>query len=638
MDACKQKTPFPGGEASGNGVKRTELNTTTSSQKSKVNLDVDNIVNTIKCALTVTTEDPGAPYEPGVIEALKSLYESRPADYIRYRAEFKAVNRTVSVTRLDELVKGVGKSENESKADELVLFLKKQAEFFCNAAQECFATFEQDGHRETWPILSKGFENWAGFVYYKSQGRTAGDAATKTAIGALSGVAKYEGVEREVFLRTAPYEDGYMIDLCNGNWSALHVTSKGWAVLKNPPVYFWRTNTMQSLPEPSENGNLDLLWNHLNIRKEDRPFILAWILEAFRPETPFVIAEFAGGQGTGKSSTQNNIRDLVDPNSVNLRAAPKNCEDVFVGAGSNWAVSYNNLSHLSAQMQDALCTLSTGGGFASRTLYTNFDESVIEVKRPVLFNGISTLATAQDLIDRVVHFGLDEITVYRTESELREEFNEQKSIIFAGILDLFVQVLKKLPKVEIERPPRMADFARLGEAMLQAMGEKPGVFVSAYEKKRKQAAVNALDSSPVALAVQKYVKCHPEGFVETLMKDAFDQLSVYRPDGEAWPKSPRGLGDALRRNAPGLKAVGIKIVFHPRDSQGLKISARCILLPEKKSFADRYTQRTQHTQKPADNVLHVCNVRQNEKQNFAGEKSIDDWERTPDAGRERGSI
>ena len=79
---------------------------------------------------------------------------------------------------------------------------------------------------------------------------------------------------------------------------------------------------MRSLPEPKETGDLDLLWNYINIPKEDRFLLLAWILECFRRNTPDPILELTGEQGSGKSLTHNNIRDLIDPNKVNLRSFP----------------------------------------------------------------------------------------------------------------------------------------------------------------------------------------------------------------------------------------------------------------------------------------------------------------------------
>ena len=100
---------------------------------------------------------------------------------------------------------------------------------------------------------------------------------------------------------------------------------------------------------------------------------------------------------------------------VPLRAAPKSVEDLFVSAGANWLASFNNLSHLSGSSQDALCSLATGGGYASRTLYQNQGETVFEAKRPVVLNGITPVVTQQDLTDRVIHLELPPLERYLAE-------------------------------------------------------------------------------------------------------------------------------------------------------------------------------------------------------------------------------
>jgi hypothetical protein len=40
-------------------------------------------------------------------------------------------------------------------------------------------------------------------------------------------------------------------------------------------------------------------------------------------------------------------------------------------------------------------------------------------------------------------------------------------------------------------------------------------------------------------------------------------LGRHRQDTEAWPRSPRGLGDALRRNISALRLLGIEVRFDP---------------------------------------------------------------------------
>ena len=136
-------------------------------------------------------------------------------------------------------------------------------------------------------------------------------------------------------------------------------------------------------------------------------------------------------------------------------------------------VSYENLSHLQPELQDAFCTLATGGGFADRTLYTNKEETIIEVKRPVVLNGISVLVTAQDLLDRTLHIDLPRILKRKTEKDIEIELEENKQRIFGGLLDLLAKALQILPSVKIDQEdlPRMADFSYLGEAVYRALGK-----------------------------------------------------------------------------------------------------------------------------------------------------------------------
>jgi hypothetical protein len=175
-----------------------------------------------------------------------------------------------------------------------------------------------------------------------------------------------------------------------------------------------------------------------------------------------------------------------------------------------------------------------------------------------VINGISTLATAPDLVDRTIHIEPPRLMEYKKASDLWLEFDAARPRILGAVLDLFVATMAKLPNVQIEKPPRLADFAHLGEAMMQANGAEPGTFMAIYNANREHAALRSLDSSPVSQAVMALVdqRFHWEGTYKNLL----DALAIYRPDSEAWPRSARGLADALRRSAPALRLAGFSVV------------------------------------------------------------------------------
>ena len=80
-------------------------------------------------------------------------------------------------------------------------------------------------------------------------------------------------------------------------------------------------------------------------------------------------------------------------------------------------VVLDNLSGLPPWLSDALCRLSTGGGFATRELYTDTDEVLLDYQRPCIITGIEDLATRGDLLDRAHILTLPEINQKRRRPE-----------------------------------------------------------------------------------------------------------------------------------------------------------------------------------------------------------------------------
>ncbi|HUY31388.1 MAG TPA: hypothetical protein VMV69_01300 [Pirellulales bacterium] len=53
-----------------------------------------------------------------------------------------------------------------------------------------------------------------------------------------------------------------------------------------------------------------------------------------------------------------------------------------------WVIALDNLSTIPVWLSDALCRMSTGGGYGTRALYANDRETVFNAQRPVLVTGI----------------------------------------------------------------------------------------------------------------------------------------------------------------------------------------------------------------------------------------------------------
>lgn len=522
--------------------------------------------------------DKSAIMSEEVFAALSLIKSCDPLAYESLRMRIKAECPGVRMSAFDDFVKGSsGGNDFESLSDMLVQLACERCELWHDADERGYASFQQDhegrAHTEHWDISSTGFSEWLARLAFTELNKAPSNETLTTVKNALNGVARYEGEEHEVFRRAAKDQSGYWIDLCNEHGQAVCITAAGWRVSDAPSVRFVRTKAMRPLPYPDSCGSWSALWSLINIPPEDHLLVLAWILECYRCDTPYPVLELTGEQGSAKSSTQSLLRSLIDPNEVMLRGRPKTVEDVYVSAKNNHLLSFENLSNITNDMSDALCTVATGGGTAGRTLYTNDEETILKAHNPVVLNGISAVVLRQDLLDRAISIGLPTIEQRRTEEELKQGIEDQLASIFGGILTLFGQSLDRLPAVKL-RPaelPRMADFAKLGEAMASALDHPPGRWLATYHDHRKNAVRRTIDSSPVAVQCVKYVEQgqNHHGTVKDLLAKLNAIRDNFHDERESWPRSPRGLADILRRVAPSMRLLGVHLSVNDRHRDGV---------------------------------------------------------------------
>jgi hypothetical protein len=537
--------------------------------------DIAALIATCERAIQASKDDPTAYLSREYLDAFMLVRVADRVEYKRLRTRLKLANHAVSVTSLDEETAGRdGERERESPATALASLAVERCELWHDPDARGFASLDRDGHREHWAIDSSGFREWLAWLGHTEGGAAPSSETIKTAQNTLAGVAKFDGDEHRVFRRVGKDESGQWVDVGDPAWRAILITATGWRIVDKPPIRFLRDSHARALPIPEHGGDLSKLWPLVNVPTEDRPLATAWLIEALRDGTPYPVLEIGGEQGSAKSTTQRVLRALTDPNRVMLRAAPKAREDLFVAAATSHVVSLENLSHLSIDNSDALCTIAMGGGgHATRQLFTNGEEHLMEAHNPVMMNGIAALVTRQDLLDRAVVLSLPVITERRTEGEHTAQLERDAPSIMGGLLDLFADALATLPDVRISprELPRMADFATLGEAIHRAQGNKPGEWLAMYHAHRAEAVQRTIEGDPVGLACKQFVEAGNSytGTVGSLLPRLNDFVGEARTEkGDYWPRTPRGLSNGLRRLAPALRLIGIECLVETKKRRG----------------------------------------------------------------------
>jgi hypothetical protein len=440
------------------------------------------------------------------------------------------------------------------------------AELFHTPDGEPHASFTVNGHKETWPLKSKRFKQWLLRRFYKELSKAPSTQALTDALATIAARAIFDGPEKAVHFRVAGHgDDTVYLDLCNDQWEVVEITPSGRRIVPSEavPVRFIRKDNAAPLPYPTGGGTIEILRRFLNVEsEEDFVLFVAWLIGTFNPDGPYPMLVLQGEQGSAKSTTVRVARSITDPAVEPLRAPPRNERDLAIAASGNWTPALDNLSGIRSWLSDALCRLASGGGFATRELYSDDREVIFSQKRPVILNGIDSLAVAGDLRDRSIIIELPPIPSgkKRTEKEFYRELETARPKVLGALLDAVSAALGNLDRVELKEKPRMGDFAVWVAAAEEALGWERGAFMRAYTGNRADANEIALANDPVAEAVRRLVNRHGKwsGTSTELLSVLGKQVSDEIRRSKAWPAGPNALSNRIKRLAPALREDGIE--------------------------------------------------------------------------------
>jgi len=474
----------------------------------------------------------------------------------------------------------VAKCDEDTKVGFLSRLLK-DIELWHDENDEPFITLPQGEHRENWKISkkSRSFRRWLSKMFYDATGEMLGASDLSDIASMLEGKAVFDSPRYPVFCRTARHEGKFYLDLCEKDWRVVEVDPDGWQVVSNPPVKFRRANAMHPLPIPIQTDGRELqtlLCPFLNIREAQWPLVAAWLVAALRPVGPYPILKLLGEQGSAKTTTARILRAVVDPNAAPVRAEPRSTRDLVIAANNAWVLCLDNLSKIKPDLSDALCRLSTGGGFATRTLYTDDDETIFDAQRPMILTSIEDIGTRSDLLERSLIIELPPIheAGRRAEKTFWAEFEEVRPLVLGAMLDVVSGAIQRLPEIEQKTDvelPRLADFHMWGQAAEVPLGLDPGTFAEAFTANQEATTRIVLESSPLIQFLLKRLK-HVREVEDTAqgLLDTCNNLATGLQQQPGWPKTPRVLSAILRRSAPNLRQIGITAVQDTRGGGNAK--------------------------------------------------------------------
>ena len=395
--------------------------------------------------------------------------------------------------------------------------------------------------------------------HFLTFGRVAAQQALTDALATLEGMAQESEPER-FWQRVAEHDGALWLDLGDDAGRAVRVVPAGWSV-ELPPVRFRRSVLTGVLPEPERGGDLDELWEWLNVAPEDRPLVLAFLVAALVPDIPHPIMGLFGEQGTGKTTTMKTLVLLIDPSPVPYRKPPRDAEAWVTAAAGSWVVALDNLRDIGDWLSDLLCRAVTGEGDVRRKLYSDSELALFQFRRVVALSGIDVGALNGDLADRLLPVTLERIPERqrREESSLWRAWRDAHPRILGALLTLAARVLELLPTIELDRRPRMIDFARIVAAVDEALGSSG---LERYLGAQGRMAADSLTGDPFIVQLLEVGEGFEGTSAELLERLTPTSDSWRRP--KDWPANARAVTQRMRRQAPVLRQAG----WHVSDDGG----------------------------------------------------------------------
>jgi hypothetical protein len=448
----------------------------------------------------------------------------------------------------------------------------ERLEFWLDEDRRPWATVPENGHRENWAIGSRDFRLWVTNALFKIIGGPPPKSTVYDAIDEFEVWAVCRGLKHSTRIRLAASDGKLTIDLADEARRVVEIQGADFAVKPATEIKFIRKKGTEALPYPEvslDNVN-SLLNKFLNLPSNTELLFYAWLTNCLRASGPYPVLVLSGVQGSGKSTLTRIARLLIDPSVARLASLPPESRDLAIAAQNSHLLAFDNVSKINQRTSDDLCRLSTGGALRIRKLYTSDDETLLRFCKPVIVNGIEHLVLRSDLLDRSILIQIPTInaTARRTEDSFWSEFEDEYSQILGALYSATGRAMQILEEIRLEKPPRMADFARWGCAIEKVLGYADGQFLSEYEANRADANAVALEASPIADLIRDYL-LHSTTFSGTARK-LLQELTRFAEAGEKgkqkgvlkhpdFPKSPNALSALIARIEPNLLTENISI-------------------------------------------------------------------------------
>lgn len=454
----------------------------------------------------------------------------------------------------------------KKKPSRLLIEMGRFNHLFHDANDNGFIVAEIKGAKYTYYIKSNDFVDYLLRLHYFSTDEGISDNSIKTAQGALNSQAKFDSPLEETGIRVVNQGSYTLIDICDEARRVLKVDKTGVNYINDSPVNFLKMKGMKPLPKYIENQDIKegimLLRKYLPDSEEAFSLIFAFLCCSLAGTTTQPILVIQGPEGCGKSTITRVCRAFYDDSSTPLRSPSGGLENLINDAENSYGMTLDNLSYIDIKLSNMLCKFATGIGFTKRQLWTDNGIHLINLKRPIIINGITYLGTQPDFISRAFIVDLPTMppSERRSDEAFWADFENDKAAIFSALLGALVSGYQHKKDVEVDYKTRLLGETEWVKACERNLGME-GNFEKAYKANHERANQNNIDSCPIGNAIQIFMSTRTEyiGTTTDLLKTLTNNTDLNQTQSREWPKTLKKLTSMVKKQESSLEKIGINI-------------------------------------------------------------------------------
>lgn len=472
----------------------------------------------------------------------------------------------------DEVLKAIGieepKNNKENNTTKKILQLFESSELWINQNKEEFITLNLNGSIKHIRLDSKEFRKQLQYLFFQRYSKPAHTQAVLEAVQTLSGKALLEGKKYTSFVRIGKGDDFIELDLLNGYAVQIRRDS---IIIDKPICKFEQSSNLKPLPYPDLNVGVnewELLSTFLNTSKEGIILSLAWLIGCFNIDGEFPVLNIVGErEGVGKSTASKFLKSVIDPANVAIKPLPKVEDDLLTVCLHNHIIAFDNISHITDNLSDALCRISTGSGIAKRKLFTDTDAVLYFVKKPSILNGIDLFAERRDLRRRCIHVELERLSNPRPINQLERVFNEAHPRLLGWLLMAVQSALREdcIDNLNLTDMASFVEFVCKAEKIFPI----PAVnFVETFKNNRLETSLKVVSENPITTVILELTEAGEWRGTVSELQEKINQRFLNTSIGRNLPKDPKSLSRKIRRMISDLENLGVFCEFF-RDSKNL---------------------------------------------------------------------